>query len=84
MKVKYSGLISLALVSMIGCPAAQVHAARLRVFSNSVDQYRSQRARDFLEVLVTVSETAQMHDDFIKFYARESSTYSLMVSVIHG
>ena len=74
-------MISLAMVSMIGCPAAQVHAARLRIFAYLGSDYSSRRARDFFEVLVTVSETAEVHDEFLKFYGGESS---LVISTIRG
>lgn len=63
--------MSTILVSMIDCPAALVHATRAK---NFLSDFSTQRLRDVTEVLVTVSETAELHDGFIKEYEADTGS----------
>lgn len=65
MGLKVSSMMSLILVSMYGCPAAQVYAARMRILCSYGN---SPRVRDITEVMVSVSESAELHDTFIQQY----------------
>jgi len=56
---------------MIGCPPAQGYAIFLRMLLPKYQTYDSNN-KDILEVMVAVSESAELHDACIKDYETKS------------
>lgn len=59
------------LVSMIDCPPPLIHATRAKYY---MGLFSTERLRDITEVLVTISETGELHDEFIKQYELDTGS----------